>query len=78
MAEAKASTLQRIGLVIGCPLRNESYLGVRVRVWVMVRATAALVKGMGNVVPWYQTGHWFRNQVLAGLPDWPRTMFKVL
>ena len=48
------------------------------RVWVVAASTAALVKGRGKVVPWYQAGNWSMNQGLAGLPDWPRTRLRVV
>ncbi len=46
--------------------------------WVVAASTAALEKGSGKVVPWYQAGHWSMNQGLAGLADSPRTRLRVL
>src|SRR5271154_120218 len=57
---------------------TKRYLGVRVRVWVVAASTAEWLKGRGNVVPWYQAGHWSMNQALKGLEDSPRTRFRVL
>ena len=51
--------------------------GTSRRVCVVDAVTAASVKGMGNVLPLYQDGHWSRKFGLSGSPDSPITMFSV-